>query len=160
VRTPYAFPQLNTGVLLFRRSPPVLDFLAAWGAAHAAAGLARDQPTFRDLLWASDLRPYILPEEFNLRRVTLLDAWEPEDARPTILHSHRLVQHLRAGGPRLTDPAEILALERGARGAEWQALGLAPDHPAGADPVARFRAAEARARRLQSGGAGTSNATD
>lgn len=160
VQTPYAFPQMNTGVMLYRRSPAMLAFLADWAAAYAEAGIGRDQPTFRDLLWMSDLRFYVLPEEFNLRRVTQLDAWEPEDVRPTVLHSHRLLQHLRGPGARLSDLAAILPLERAARAAEWEALGLAPDHARDEDPVARFREAAARALRLQSGGGGTSNGAD
>jgi hypothetical protein len=160
VQTPYAFPQMNTGVMLYRRSPALLAFLADWATAYVEAGIGRDQPTFRDLLWTSDLRFYVLPEEFNLRRVTQLDAWEPEDVRPTVLHSHRLLQHLRGPGARLSDLAAILPLERAARAAEWEALGLAPDHARGEDPVARFREAAARALRLQSGGGGTSNGAD
>lgn len=142
VRTPYAFPQLNTGVLLWRRGPAMARFLADWGTAYAAAGLARDQCSFRDLLWLSDLRFHILPEEFNLRRVTLLDAWEPLDARPTILHSHRLLQHLRGDAPRVADLGPLLDMERDAHRDEWAALGLPPRTAAGDDPLERFRAAE------------------
>lgn len=143
VQTPYAFPQFNTGVVLYRRSPAMAEFLAEWGRRHAAAGLNRDQPTFRDLLWQSDLRFHVLPPEFNLRRVTLMDAWEPLDARPTIIHSHRLLQHLRGEPERVTDVARLMELERAALAEEWQALGL-PARPApGADPVARHARAEA-----------------
>ena len=140
---PYAFPQFNTGVLLFRRTPAMAAFLADWGRRYAEAGKTRDQITFRDLIWQSDIRFHVLPEEFNLRRVTLLDAWEPLDARPTILHSHRLLQHLRRQGGRVTTLAEVLALERAARAAEWTALGQPADLPDGADPLPRIAAAEA-----------------
>lgn len=141
--TPYAFPQFNTGVLLYRRSPAMAAFLADWARRYAEAGRGRDQITFRDLIWQSDIRFHVLPTEFNLRRVTLLDAWEPLDARPTILHSHRLLQHLRGKGRRVTTPAEVLSLERAARAAEWEALGLPADLPDGTDPLRRFFAAEA-----------------
>lgn len=128
--TPYAFPQLNTGVMLYRRSPAMDAFLAQWDAAYRAAGKGRDQITFKDLLWRSDLRFYVLPTEFNLRRTTLLDAWEPLDALPVFLHSHRLLEHLRrSGAGRITSVDAVIALERGARAAEWADLGL-PD-PAG-----------------------------
>ena len=139
--TPYAFPQLNTGVLLYRRSPAMLAFLAEWDRRFHAGGGDRDQPVFKDLLWSSDIRFYVLPPEFNLRRVTLLDAWEPLDVRPTILHSHRLLDHLPeaygAGGPRITDPLALVQAERLALAAEWR-----PED--GDHPIARFAAAQAR----------------
>jgi len=124
-RTPYAFPQLNSGVILYRRTARMWDFLAEWAARfHAATDIARDQVILKDLLWAGDLRFYVLPPEFNLRRVTMLDAWEPLDARPTILHSHRLLDHLRRPGQmRLTTLEAVLEAERAAHAAEWQAGG-------------------------------------
>ncbi|MHC0053603.1 hypothetical protein [Actibacterium sp. D379-3] len=141
--TPYAFPQMNAGVMLYRKSPAMARFWADWQRRYAEAGRKRDQITFRDLLWASDLRFYVLPPEFNLRRVTMLDAWEPLDARPTIMHSHRLLQHLRGEEERLDDLAAILPAEREALTDEWAAF---PDVQGGApadDPARRFHLAEA-----------------
>ena len=138
---PYAFPQMNAGVMLYRRSSVMRNFLRDWQKAYLAAGKLRDQPTLRDLLWSSDLRFYVLPPEFNLRRVTVLDAWEPLDARPTILHSHRLLQHLRGGPDRLSTLAQILPAERLARASEWRAAGI-PDPAKGDDAVAAFHLAE------------------
>jgi hypothetical protein len=144
VDPPYAFPQMNCGVMLYRRSPAVAAFLADWQRRYRAAGVGRDQVSFRDLLWQSDIRFYVLPPEFNLRRVTMMDAWEPLDARPTILHSHRLLQHLRGAEARLDDLPAIMAAEREARLEEWRAVGIeAP----GAEPAAPFHAAEAAAGR-------------
>ena len=134
---PYAFPQMNAGVMLYRRSAAMLAFLREWQRRYDAAGKLRDQPTLRDLLWAGDLRFYVLPPEFNLRRVTVLDAWEPLDARPTILHSHRLLQHLRGAEVRLDSLAAVLPEERLARAEEWRAAGL-PDPAAGGDAVLRL----------------------
>jgi len=139
VATPYAFPQLNSGVLLYRRSPAMLALLAEWERRFHATGAVRDQPILKDLLWESELRFYVLPPEFNLRRLTLLDAWEPWDVRPTILHSHRLMDHMDAGyrpkGPRLREVAELVAAEREALAGEWQGIGES-------GPVARFGAAQ------------------
>jgi hypothetical protein len=140
---PYAFPQMNAGVMLYRRSETMLAFLREWQRRYDEAGKLRDQPTLRDLLWASDLRFYVLPPEFNLRRVTVLDAWEPLDARPTILHSHRLLQHLRGAEERLDSLTAILPEERLARAAEWREAGL-PDPAAGGDAVAPYLIAEAQ----------------
>ena len=141
---PYAVPQFNTGVMLYRRSPRVAGFLADWAAAYVAAGRSRDQVTFRELLWLSELRFHVLPVEFNLRRVTVLDAWEPGDARPTILHSHRLLQHLRGAQERLDCPTAILEAERAALAEEWRRRGLTPARKEGEDPLARFAAARLR----------------
>ena len=138
VQTPYAFPQLNTGVLLYRRSAAVQAFFAEWAERYLAAEVGRDQVTFKDLIWTSNIRFYVLPPEFNLRRVTEMDAWEPLDALPTIIHSHRLLQHLRGGGDRVRSLAEVMQLERTALVAEWAALGLPAVALPGEDPSARF----------------------
>lgn len=137
--TPYAFPQLNSGVMLYRRSDVMLAFLAEWARRYHASGVARDQIILKDLLWESDLRFYVLPPEFNLRRVTMLDAWEPLDARPTIAHSHRFMDHMRVGGARIGDMAALVAAERAALRDEWAAV------DAGDDPVARFARAQGAA---------------
>jgi len=142
-RLPYAFPQLNSGVMLYRRSEAMWAFLRDWQLRYRQAGRKRDQISLHDLLWASDLRFYVLPPEFNLRRVTELDAWEPLDARPTILHSHRLLQHLRGDGPQMTGLEEIRIVERTARAQEWVAMGLA-DPAMGAEAVPAFLRAELR----------------
>lgn len=139
VPTPYAFPQLNSGVFLYRQSQAMLALLAEWERRFHAAGGGRDQPVLKDLLWESDLRFYVLPPEFNLRRLPLLDAWEPWDVRPTIIHSHRLMDHMNAGyhpaGPRLREMPDLVAAERAALAEEWAGV----DEP---DPVARFTAAQ------------------
>ncbi|WP_206615027.1 glycosyltransferase family protein [Mesobaculum littorinae] len=145
--TPYAFPQMNCGVLLYRTSPEMMAFLGEWQSRYTASGLKRDQPTFRDLVWSSDLRFYVLPPEFNLRRVTMLDAWEPLDVRPTIMHSHRLLQHLRGHEERFSDLGSILAVEREALDDEWAAFETAPVDEEGNGPARRFHLAEAEAAR-------------
>ncbi|SEQ13255.1 putative nucleotide-diphospho-sugar transferase [Thalassovita taeanensis] len=121
-QTPYAFPQLNSGVMLYRNDAAMAAFFAEWKRRYDLMGVARDQVVLKDLLWDSDLRFYVLPPEFNLRRVTMLDAWEPLDAVPTILHSHRLLQHLRGQGARVTTLEQVRALERVALKEEWAAL--------------------------------------
>lgn len=140
--TPYAFPQLNSGVFLYRDSPAMAALLTEWERRFHEEGAARDQPILKDLLWQSDIRFYVLPPEFNLRRLTMLDAWEPLDARPTIVHSHRLMDHMGAGyhpvGPQMTTLPELHQAERAAHAAEW-----AP-HPDTDDPAARFDQAQQR----------------
>ena len=125
VKTPYAFPQLNSGVMLYRNTHQTRSFFGEWAARFHESGVARDQVILKDLLWQSDLRFYVLPPEFNLRRVTMLDAWEPLDARVKIIHSHRLLQHLRGGGQRISNVETLVRAERAALAAEWKAAGLA-----------------------------------
>lgn len=120
--TPYAFPQMNGGVILYKNTPEVMQFLADWQKQYVILGRKRDQVSLKDVLWSSEICFYVLPPEFNLRRVTMLDAWEPLDARPTIVHSHRLLQHIRGLGPRLTDLAQILSEERTALQEEWDRI--------------------------------------
>jgi hypothetical protein len=147
---PYAFPQFNSGVMLYRRTESMWAFLRDWQRLYREAGRSRDQVSLHDLLWSSDLRFYVLPPEFNLRRVTELDAWEPLDVRPTILHSHRLLQHLRGDAPQMTGLEEIRVAERIARAQEWVAAGLA-DPAMGAEAVPAFLRAELRETNAQAG---------
>ena len=131
--TPYAFPQLNSGVVLYRRSPAMRAFLADWARRYREAGVLRDQITLKDLLWASDIRFYVLPPEFNLRRVTELDAWEPLDARPTLIHSHRFMDHMRdPGAERIATLDRLREVEREALRQEWAE---AAPRPIAADPA-------------------------
>ena len=55
--------------------------------------------------------------------MTELEAWEPLDAVPTIVHSHRLLQHLRGQGERVTDLQRLRELEQEALAEEWAADG-------------------------------------
>lgn len=141
VATPYAFPQLNSGVFLYRQTQSMHALLTEWEMRFHASGATRDQPILKDLLWSMDLRFYVLPPEFNLRRLTLLDAWEPLDIRPVIIHSHRLMDHMDKGyqplGPRLTDPMQLIEAERQALAAEWRGIDRS-------DPLAAFALAQSR----------------
>ncbi|MGJ8584326.1 MAG: hypothetical protein ACSHXD_09565 [Marinosulfonomonas sp.] len=135
--TPYAFPQLNSGVLLYRKSPVTDTFFADWAARFHASDVTRDQIILKDMLWRFDIRFYVLPPEFNLRRVTELDAWEPLDARVKIIHSHRLLQHIRVpGATRVRDFEELLRIERIALAQEWRDVGL--EDAEGTDKITWF----------------------
>lgn len=144
---PATFPQHNSGVMFYRKAPETDRFFADWARAYDTAGKGRDQVTLRDILWDSDLRFWVLPPEWNLRRVTELDAWEPLDAIPRIIHSHQLVRHLRGGGAPVTTLEEILTLERTALAGEWRGLETRAPSPDLADPALRF--AHARRHRTE-----------
>ncbi len=72
---PTAFSELNTGVLLMRRSPVVEELMKAWLALYDILlrryGQSWDQASFRSVLWSSlrehNLRFLHLPPEANLR---------------------------------------------------------------------------------------------
>jgi hypothetical protein len=85
-KIPEAFPQLNGGVILFRKANGVRAFLEDWQSAYHAANLKWDQVTLRELLWRSDLRLYVLPPEYNVRYAKYIDVWANDEATPKILH--------------------------------------------------------------------------
>lgn len=86
---PAAFPEHNSGVMLYRSSPAALGFLEAWRAAYREAGFKVDQITLRELLWASDLRYAVLPARYNRRRWSWREKWFSRHAPPLILHTNR-----------------------------------------------------------------------
>jgi hypothetical protein len=69
---PDAFPELNTGVVAFRRNDPVRRLMRAWLDEYdrlaATNPQSKDQPSFRRAVYAAtDVRLAVLPPEFNLR---------------------------------------------------------------------------------------------
>lgn len=95
---PASFPQLNTGVILYRDTPAVKELLQAWGAAYEDAGRINDQVTFRELLWLSDVRFTVLPAHYNARRYSWGDRLFSGRPPPLILHSN-VFHPSKAGGP-------------------------------------------------------------
>jgi hypothetical protein len=72
-RAPAAFPELNTGVLAYRKTSGVADLFTRWWSLHEEvlrSGTHRgigDQATFRVALYESNVRFAVLPTEFNCR---------------------------------------------------------------------------------------------
>ncbi len=88
-QVPPSFPQLNSGVLLYRGSAEVRAFLSAWRDAFHAAGFKTDQVTLRDLLWASEIRFAVLLPRYNRRRYGWAEHLFAREPRPVILHTNR-----------------------------------------------------------------------
>ena len=83
---PSAFPQFNSGVMLYRVRSTTLQLLNDWQAAFKEAGFAQDQVTLRELLWQSDLRIATLPPEYNVRFVKYHYLWSKTEAKTKIFH--------------------------------------------------------------------------
>ncbi len=77
VDVPAAFPELSPGVLAFRSTRKVRDFMVVWGQnfwrdyqarggiSHEQVGFFHSQPSFRETLYHSDLRFAVTPDEYN-----------------------------------------------------------------------------------------------
>jgi lipopolysaccharide biosynthesis glycosyltransferase len=86
IQLPNAFPQFNSGVLLFRKTAHVTELLENWSAAFSDSKLRHDQPTFRELLWLSDLQIAILPPEYNVRHFRYPLFWSKTEAQTKVFH--------------------------------------------------------------------------
>jgi len=69
---PDSFPELNTGVIAFRKTENVVRLLEAWLVEYDRLvhlePTSKDQPAFRRVLYrAEDVRVAVLPPEFNAR---------------------------------------------------------------------------------------------
>lgn len=89
---PRAFPYLNSGVLVVRRSPEMSRLLVDWDAmarSEHAAGLRHavvDQFALRRLLYERHVSVMVLPLEYNLQYLDFLDVWSANFGKPQILH--------------------------------------------------------------------------
>jgi lipopolysaccharide biosynthesis glycosyltransferase len=85
-KIPASFPQMNSGVVLFRKNEQTIKVLKDWKTAYHNNGFWKDQVTLREIIWKSPLRIGILPPEYNVRFEKYLKVWEEEEAIPKILH--------------------------------------------------------------------------
>lgn len=80
---PHAFPQINCGVMLYKKCERVDALFRAWIDLYHEGGFTRDQAPFREVLWQSDVRLYILAPEYNMRDIPF---WPTKEPLPKILH--------------------------------------------------------------------------
>ena len=68
-KIPYAFSEVNPGVMVFEKTEEVVGFFELWRKYfYRYFNLwPYEQPTFRVALWESGLDFYILPPEYNIR---------------------------------------------------------------------------------------------
>lgn len=69
---PQAFPQHNSGVILYKKTDAVCDVLSAWKERYRTAMEKRgytgaDEPFLREVLWEKDVDYMDLPPEYNCR---------------------------------------------------------------------------------------------
>ena len=102
---PDSFPEVNAGLLVYRRTDAVARLFEAW-TQHYAAQLRstdppkHDQPSLRLALYESDVRFTVLPPEYNLR--TPFPFMIGGNARVKILHgrvpnAEAIARQLNAG---------------------------------------------------------------
>ena len=106
---PAAFPELNTGVLPFRRGEVVTQLFERWlryfERSVAEKGYRMDQPAFRAALYESDVRFYTLTQEYNFRANAAMVLNGPVK----IVHAHGPLERIasnvnRHHGPRIYTP--------------------------------------------------------
>lgn len=67
---PNSFPEYNSGVVAYRLNDRTQRFLEHWAdiySDHVAKGYDRNQPSFRQAIYESDVRISTLPPEYNCR---------------------------------------------------------------------------------------------
>lgn len=93
---PGTFPEINGGVVAFRKNANTAQFFKSWHDhfyAYEKETRGLDQPSLRITLWNSDLRFHILPPEFNVRSRKLrhkLNEADRDLLSPRIFHWHGL----------------------------------------------------------------------
>lgn len=85
---PKSFPQINCGILLYRKCANTSKLFADWQVAYREAKLEGDQLTFRELLWQSEVKFYVLAPEYNQRAARVRSLFSKEPA-PVIVHKRR-----------------------------------------------------------------------
>ena len=81
-----SFPPLNSGVILFNKTEPVLDLFKAWQRDYHKGEFSGDQSTLRELVWLANLKLAILPPEYNVRYKFYINTLERNKITPKILH--------------------------------------------------------------------------
>lgn len=95
ITLPDAFPEFNSGVVLYRSTKLVIEFLEDWGkhfltdwveVGKRNKQVNHDQTPLRELLWLSDLRIATLPPEYNVRYLKYHYLWSKSEAESKIFH--------------------------------------------------------------------------
>ena len=87
---PVAYPQLNGGLIAYRRSAAMDAFLSDWHRWVHDGTQRFDQHSFRVLLYNSDLRQHVLPAEYNVMFMRPFMPLGPTYCAPRMLHDPAL----------------------------------------------------------------------
>lgn len=72
---PESFPELNTGVMAFNKNKKVVEFFMQWEIFFVKykgeMGPEMDQRAFREAVFRSDIKIFILPPEYNQMNITV-----------------------------------------------------------------------------------------
>jgi hypothetical protein len=140
VGVPPSFPELNTGVIGFRKSGAVAQLFERWRKLYLMDGAdapSRDQPSFRRAVYESGTTLAVLPPEYNCRfrmagfynlPIAILHGYAEEDEYARVLASlnrgvHGFASwHVYTGGVLFGGPPEGPArlLETFAESALWR----------------------------------------
>ena len=93
---PRCVPPINTGLLVVRASARLRTFAQVWEDDVRASKSKIDQPSFRRLLYQSDLRYCPIGSEYNTLWLEVLHIWPEAHGAPRILHVRGL--HKRPAG--------------------------------------------------------------
>jgi len=104
---PAGFAQYNSGVLGLRKSPATQDFLRRWQSEFEEANWHIDQPTFREVLFDSDLRIATLPAQYNVIDPDLIRAYDSRTIAPRVLHCSRLRADFQDNRSHAKNPDEL-----------------------------------------------------
>ena len=95
---PFAFPQINSGLIGVRKSPKVADLLSEWRRVSHSGQEKFDQHSLRHLLFNSKLRFHTLPPEYNVMFFGPFMAPAGGFTAPRLLHLP-VLHSLPAGDP-------------------------------------------------------------
>ncbi|GHC52886.1 putative nucleotide-diphospho-sugar transferase [Neogemmobacter tilapiae] len=87
---PRSFPYLNAGVMVVRRNRRTQALIREWRDMVRRNDLPKDQPPLRWLLYHRRIRFQVLPMEYNLVNLDLLDQWQSHFGAPRLLHVQKL----------------------------------------------------------------------
>ncbi len=88
---PESFPELNTGVFVFRRGAAWTQVVEAWKSNYRNLGYKNDQPALRKTLWEAGVSFGVLTPEFQFR--THRHCFAGEGSRIRIIHG----RHAKVG---------------------------------------------------------------
>lgn len=88
------FPELNTGVIVYKNNPLVFEMLTLWNNIYAYQvnsdiNPPHDQPSFRDAVYRSGVQFATLSYEYNLR--TIFPMIISRCIKPAILHGRNVI---------------------------------------------------------------------